>query len=641
MMKLLLAATVILPVWAWSPSLIDDARLDGALVSLLVFAALLWKPAKVAPGTMLFLAAVTLAIFPLFAIGVPIVGGLTDRAPLLAAWGLLAAAIARPKALEQAWTPILIAVFAAAGYGLLQLWGIDPLNFSPPSPGPPVAPFSGTNHAAEIIAPALIAALALGWSGKRFLLLLPASFMLGYWDVLAAMISLPVGVLALWVQNRAKPHRQMLPAVVVLMVMAMGNLSLDRELPATSSSEVSVNQAEHGPGTGLPTSIKIRLLTNKNGIQHALSLPFGIGLGRYENDHPGWMPPELLEIASHNFTDPATPRAKDPHNEALLMLLEAGWLGLALACAALWLLWKRPERAHWTSAPLLVLAVHALVRSPFTDNGSALALAALLFAASTRHDEKPGIKNWRAAIATHDWRLLPALTMVSIAACLAVPQLLGELNIAAALKDGQRDQGKLIAAAAPLQRALDWRPWDAVGWGLEASRLSHAGAEIADIRAALVNALRHDPANLFAHTALIKLEMLAVETTGSGFEALALASLTSCENLAPRHPAVREARTLWLEHQARTQRAVANQLLEEQAAAAAPRFFAAHCFEALALARRGQFEDSRKALQAAAIYAAEHRPLFSRVARQADLSVDKVRGLLIKVAPDWEIYLGQ
>ncbi|PCH77388.1 MAG: hypothetical protein COB96_06280 [Planctomycetota bacterium] len=104
---------------------------------------------------------------------------------------------------------------------------------------------------------------------------------------------------------------------------------------------------------------------------------------------------------------------------------------------------------------------------------------------------------------------------------------------------------------------------------------------------------------------------------------------------------MREARTLWLEHQARTQRAVANQLLEEQAAAAAPRFFAAHCFEALALARRGQFEDSRKALQAAAIYAAEHRPLFSRVARQADLSVDKVRGLLIKVAPDWEIYLGQ
>jgi len=640
MIFFLLAATVILPVWAWAPSLLDDARFDGALFSLIAFIFCFARPYRAITGSGFFVLAILCSLWPLRDAAVPIVGGLADRAPWLAAWALIAVAAAHQNELRKVWTPILTAIFVACCYGLVQVFGFDPLDLRPPGGGPPVVPFSGSNHAAEIVAPAIIVALTLGWHGKGLLLLLPAAFMLGHWDVLAAAISLPLG--AAWVLLKGSHPRRRLSTLLVLLTFYGAFLSSG----SSTAVDVDVNSS---PSSEVPTSFSVRWLTDISGVKHAAQTPGGIGLGRYENDHPAWMPTELLEISSRDFSDQSTPRAKDPHNEYLLFLLEGGWLGFALCAAAVYLLVRRPQRADWTNGALLVFAVHCLVRSPLSDNGSALAFVALLLAVNRARSPEVEVggdelmvqeSSWGRALAKPNWRVLPTISFAGIAACFAVPVLLGEINLALALSNGHREDATLIAEQSALERSLYWRPWDSVAWSLEASRLSHAEADAHKIRLALIQALRYDPANLFAHTALIKLEMLTVESTGSGFEAMALASLATCEKLAPLHPSTIEARTLWLELQAKRQRVEGMQLQESQPLQAGAHFFAGNCFEALAHARRGNFEMARKSLREAATQAADQTPRFNRLARNKELSVEMIVETLVEVAPTWEPYLG-
>ncbi|MBC8329938.1 MAG: hypothetical protein H8E31_14460, partial [Planctomycetes bacterium] len=156
----LLALAVLLPAWAWSPLVLDDPRLDGALLSLAALAAVLAiRPARLLRGSGWWLAALALGLAPLLlAPDPPFWGGLADRAPLLAALALAAAAAARPAALERALPWMIAGVFLAAGYGLLQRLGLDPLRPRPRPKSPPPAPPAGPTHAPGLLLLALGAA---------------------------------------------------------------------------------------------------------------------------------------------------------------------------------------------------------------------------------------------------------------------------------------------------------------------------------------------------------------------------------------------------------------------------------------------------------------------------------------------------
>ncbi len=618
------AAAVLLPVWVWSPTLLDDARLDGALLSLLtLFAFLKFRPASI-PGTKAFLLFLCLGLAPLFftPLELPtlaIWGGLVDRAPLLSAFVLLGLGVQQSNALNRAWPWIFGGIFAAAGYGLLQLFGLDPLHWRPMEASAPTAPLPGTNHAAEVLAPTLLAAIAFGWPRSpriRAAVLSPVAFFLGSLHVLAPWISIPIGALFLrpW-----KNSKVIFPLLLVLASMAIGNFW------AKPKAEVQP-QEETAPSHD---SFEIRWLTDLSVAQHAFTHPLGIGLGQYEKSHPHWQNPDILRVASHNYSDPATPRAKDPHNEVLLVWVESGWLGLAFLCLCLFQLLRRPERSTWPLVPLVALGFHACVRSPFSDNATALALGALWLATSEKQPSTTTPKT------RNDWfsSLLPS-AFALLAAVAAIPQLIGEVSLSRAIAEGEVSQTKLTAEEKHLRRSLRWRPWHAVSWDLEASRLSRTGGKPNEVRTALRQAIQQDPADLFALTSLLKLEML------SGSPLLAHDILLQAESFAAQHPSIREARTLWLEEMGANQNHEATLILMENQAKARAHFLMGHAFLALAAARRDDYQSCKEELIQTGFYAGENRPLFERMARKPEPDELSVRELLLRTLADSEPYLG-
>lgn len=630
----LLIAAVLVPVWAWSPGLLDAARFDGALLSLIALIAYLWKRPTPVSGTLPFAAFIFLGCLPLFietsSSSFSILGGLVDRAPWLGAFTILCVGAHQSKALAKAWPWVLGGIFAAAGYGLLQLFGFDPFSWRPMSHSAPTAPLPGTNHAAEILAPALLAALALEWPRTltaRILLLVPVAFFLGSLHVFAAWVSLLIGMLFLlpW-----KKPQQLFILGFVLLAMAFGDSLGHFEESGSEPETVALPNNESQSETNV--SIQVRWLTSLSVAQYAMTHPLGIGLGQYEKHHPHWQNPEILRVASHNFSDPATPRAKDPHNEALLAWVETGWLGFAFLLFCFFRLLRRPYRSTWTWAPLVAMAVHASVRSPFADNGASLAFAALLLASSSTTNNPCDSSGSPSKQGPFSRLLLGGFAL--LAGVAAVPQLAGEYFLSRSVLEGDLDKHEFTVEAQNIQRALWWRPWHAVAWDLEASRLSRLGNNPDQVRQALKNAISQDPADLFALTSLLKLEML------SGSPLLAHEYLIQAESFAAQHPSIREARTLWLEEMGTTQNRNGTLSLLENQKKARAHFLMGHSFLAFAAARRSAHEVCREELSQAAFYADQQRPLFERLARHEAPAEKSVRELLLRTLEDSGPYLG-
>ncbi len=663
----LLALAVLLPAWAWSPFVLDDPRLDGALLAA-VAAALVAavRPARLPRGAGLLFGALCLGLLPLLFAGEPPVwGGLADRAPLLAALALLAAAVARPAAVERALPWVVGGVFLTAGYGLLQRAGLDPLGWRPEPGSPPVAPLAGTNHATELLVLALVSVVAAPALAARgwWLAALPVALHAGWFGVTAFRLALPLGLAAAVRADR----RRLLPAAMLLLAAVAG------EGARAWTEESPPESAAKAPGPDL-SSWEVRWLTHQDVLAKAVTTPLGIGLGRFELDFPHWRSPETLRVASRDYTDPATPTQKDPHDEPLLLLIECGWLGLLLGAGGLLLLLRRPDRAAWTSAPLLALAVPLLVRAPLSENPAALAFAALLLGAGARSSDGPaptGTPRPAAALAA------PAL---AFAALLAAPsQLLGELGVASYLEQP--------AGGAGLRRALEARPWDARAWDLLAADRGQRGRPLEEIREALVQALRHDPSDLFALTARFEVEVnagdaaaalaaleraellapghpavtekrrwieqelpqQALEAMEAGDDATVLAALATAESFAPHHPGVAAARTAFLRLQAERQREAASEAFQRAAdadfaaqdgARMRRHLLSAHLFEALVRAREGDPAACRESLEAAAVYADDKRSLVARTARRQDLDETLVRELLLRFDPEVGMLLG-
>ncbi|HEX9792660.1 MAG TPA: hypothetical protein VGC54_01630 [Planctomycetota bacterium] len=654
----LLAAAVLLPLAAWSPFVPSDARLDGGVLACVIAPLVLLAASRrrlpMAPGTLAWLGALACATLALWhrgpsaeihgALGAlpPVLGGLSDRAPLLAGWLLFCAAAGNPVAARCALPWVGGGLALASALGLLQALGMDPLGLRPEPQSPPVAPFANTNAAAEVLAPALLAAAALyatlPASRSRKLLLGGiglAGFHVGLLGVLAARVAtgLGIGLLALRARRGAPagPARWLAPLALAVVFLAgeAARLALRPawNAPAEPAAATATASAPER-SSQLPRSLEIRRLLWTASLQRSLAEPLGIGLGRFEIDYPFWRPPEELRLSSVDFRDPATPRPTTPHSEPLLFLLEGGWIALALFFLAGWRALRRPDRDRRMDAALLAFAVHSLVRSPLSDNPAALAVGALLLGASM-----PGTLPLPA---TRGRTLAGAgLALLALVPAAAAPaQISGELAVAARFRAQARDDAILPQAA---QRAVQRRPWDATAWCLLAADLSAAGAKPAAIREALSSALRHDPANLYALTAFLKLEMVADD----GDETLGLSALAWAERIAPAHPSVREGRTLWLEQQsARFKEGARAEVAAGDPRALAPLLYRSHLFAALAAARRGNAEAAGEAVRAAAVYAGESRLRLEHIGREGPCDETSLRALFAALLPDLEDLLG-
>lgn len=636
MIRALLAAWVLAPLFAYGPRVLDDTRLDGGVLALiglgLVCAAWPRRQELRAPqGSLAWLAGILFALLILFVQDrgwTELLGGLADRALWLSAGAVLVLAANFRKELESAWKGIFVGIAAAAWFAVLQLLGLDWFGLLPAPDAPATAVFSNRPQAAEMWSVFLVAALAwqppkhaASWLG----MLAPAALMAGYLDATAARLALLVGLGLLVWQHRER----LLPAVVV------ASLFLSGELVRVISAPAFTTQEAGEAGLQPWASTKGRSVMYQAMLAKAARSPLGMGLGRFETDYPEWRPLEEQRMSASNYENISSRRPKTPHSEPLLFLLEFGWLGSILMAVGLFGLLRDPSRARWTNPALAALAVHVLVRSPLSDNGPLLAFAVLLLAA--RQSELSGAAvdgpergRFLAGLRTKvsPWAVAAGLTVVG--ALPAPSQIVGELTVASRLPLDQPQP------AAVLERAVAWRPWDARALGiLSVDRSREDEPTLEGVRGPLLQALRYDSTDLFA------LNQLFILDTKRGQGDLGLFWLMRAEQLSPEHPAVQINRTLLQREVAEFHRIAGTKMLAEQAPGAHNHLLLAQLWLAMKEIREANPLQAAKALRAASVYSPTDRGLLERVARDPELSESKVRAVVERLVPADELrYLG-
>jgi len=608
MKKILAAAWVLVPLAAWFPFVLDDARLDGALLAVIAATLLLviprrqgWQPL---PGTSWILGGMAVGILPLFWVPIPqTLGGLADRAPFLSALLALSALAALPKATKNSTPWVIGGLGLAAWLSLFQVFGWDPLHLKPLLTSPATAPLAGRNHAVEIWVPFLLMTLAVPFATKKkAVLLLPAAFLCGHFGILAARIALPLSLL-LFRRSLFQRRSQFYCSLFILVAFFAGEAHRELTPPAWSTQESGET------GEAPLSSIHGRALLYEAGLTHFLTHPLGIGLGRFERDYPTWRPAEEARLSHGDWKNTATRRPKTPHNEFLLSGLELGWLGFLLLLFGIWKLLQNPQRASWTNPALFAFALHALVRSPLSDNGVGLALFVFLLAQRKTESVLEAPPRPRRS------SLFP-LSLAALALLPAPAQWFGEQIIAKRLPFEEPKSTDI------LQSAVRWRPWDARAQGLLAADFGREAADTQTMRATLHQAILYDPTDLFALTALFKLEMV------SGDEPAGLRWLAAAEALLPNHPVVRGNRTLWYEDQAERQRQVAVQALSQMQSNAHDFLHVSYLLNALVALRREDISLARKHLTTAARHAAPLRARLERLSRMKNLEESQVMAFL-------------
>jgi len=612
------AAGVLAPLFWWLPGGFDDARLDGGVIALAGCAAILVpliflrRLPTAPPGTFLVFAALGLGFLPLmFVPWSTSQAGLADRAPLLAAWALAGLTASGWFETERLVRWILAGCAAASAYALLTWTGVDPLGWKPWPEAPPVAPYTGINHAAELLTPLLAAAAILLPAPRRrpgaWAAVALCAFHAGTLGVLAGRLSLAAALALIgW---RSPPARA--GAGLVAGVFLAGELC--RSLLAAPAA------APPSPEAAMPPSLQIRKELYLASAQQIPRRPIGIGLGRFETDYPLWRSQEEARLSTNDWQSRIYRSPKTLHSDPLQLLLECGWLGGALLLAALLLL-ARPAPL-WFQAPLLAFAVHALVRSPILDNPPALAFFALLCGAAGRASANL-LQSAQPRLA-----FAASVAVALGAAAAAIParsQIVGETQIAAALAPDGPD------AADALRAATDARPFDARGWELRGlGYLAVQKWEYA--RRCFEQALSHNPTSLGALTGLVQVEMSAPD----GNRRLGLDLLARAEELAGKHPLVREARAHWLEAIAALHRSEGQARLASGGIGAGSLLLSAELATARAENLRGNAEAARAALSRGARYAAGHRAVIERTARREHFDDALLQELCLRVFPGW------
>jgi len=617
-----LASAVLGPLLAWHPGVLDDARLDGGVLGLLALVPLVLAtlrgpgPAWV-PGTGAFLAGLALALVPLAGRPVAeVVGGLADRAPLLSAWALVAAAAALRPNPRRLLAPLLWGAAAVSAVAFLVRFVADPFGWLPYPEAPPVAPWTAVPHVGEFVTPLLVAWAALlaregnrpaSAAGARRGAALPATllaFHAGFLGSLAAIVSLAVGLG--WVALRRPEARRAAAGIGLAFLLGLGaaRLAPSVEAPSTPGLETPA----------LPPSLAIRVALAEAAARKVAATPLGIGLGRFEADYPTWRSREEARLTSNDWRDRNYRTPKTVHDDPLQLLLEAGWFGGALLLAAFLVAWRRA--APWFTAPALAFGVHVVVRAPILDDPPALALLAVLLGAALAGAPRPlGTHGRRATVVAWGLALFGALPGPS--------QVVGEVEVARALRPG-------VDSAGLLARATRARPWDPRAWEIRALGYMAAGRWDA-ARRCLTAALTRSPNGVAAWTAMAQLEM----SDPAGDPLAALAALRRAEALAAHHPAVRDARRRWLSaHLDALEEGAA-----ERAAAGDPSasdwLLLARLVEAWLAVVEDHPDEARSALYQAAAFGGPARARLERLATREGLDEETMEAVVRTLYPDW------
>ena len=611
-----LVLAVLGPLLAWHPGVLDDARLDGGVLGLLVLvplalATLRGRGPTWVPGTGAFLAGLALALVPLA--GRPpaeVVGGLADRAPLLSAWALAAAAAALRPDPRRLLAPLLWGAAAVSAAAFLIRFVADPFGWLPYPEAPPVAPWTAIPHVGEFATPLLVAwAALLDPAGNRAhrLTLLPASllaFHAGFLGSLAAAVSLLAGLG--WLVLRRPEARRAAAGLGLAFLLGVGAARLVPAVEAPSAPDLET--------PALPPSLAIRVALAETTARKVAATPLGIGLGRFEADYPTWRSREEARLTSNDWRDRNYRTPKTVHDDLLQLVLEAGWLGGASLLAAFLLAWR--AAASWFTAPALAFGVHVVVRAPVLDDPPALALLAVLLGAALADPSRAQWMRRRPATAT-------AWGLALLGALPAPSQVVGEVEVARALRPD-------VDSAGLLARATRARPWDPRAWEIRALGYLAAGRWDA-ARGCLAEALDRAPNDVAAWTALAQLEM----SDPAGDPLAALAALRRAEELAAHHPAVREARSRWLSaHLAALEEGAA-----ERAAvgdpSAADWLLLARLVEAWLALVEGRPDEARSALYQAAAFGGAARARLERLAARDGLDEETMAEVVRTLYPDW------
>lgn len=621
---------MLLPTLTWSAYRLDEVRADGAVFSFLAlgflgFTFLRNRRIQPLPGGLFLLGALICGLIPLFRIAsegtgwAPTWGGLADRAPLLAALGLVAA-IATWKNLSArvVLTPLLAGGAIAAVLGWCQALGWTPPGYDSDLAIRPTYPFAGPTHAMEFQLPLLLLGLAMLPRDPRqvrlhWCALAPIALQVGYLSSNAGRLALLVGFAYLFLRD----HSKRLPVAAGLILVICGELS--RALLGSGSEAPSTET--------VPRGFSVRKELYLAGTGHFLTHPLGIGIGQFESDYPEWRPEAEAVLTSNQWADTSNRIPKTPHEDYLLAGLELGWAGvILLGLAARQITRTRRDALRQstdadaptnTTALWLGLGTLALFRSPFSDNTAALGLAALMLGTDLRDFRPAGIRT----------RLLGPVLPLAFGLLAAIPawaQWRGESHAAAAISDQDHLEEHLLAA-------IEARPWDNRSLVLLGS-LNLASGRWDVARDCFDRALVHFPTDLAALTAYIKVEMYAPD----GDENLMLRLIARGEQFAPFHPAVVEARVLWLEGYRKAFQDEAVRRVQNGIPNAGPWWSATHLAAAYIAAVQKDEEKLRKSLYLAAANApGGTKGLIERTAKEEGVTPDTIAQLTRRVFPEW------
>lgn len=623
---------MLLPTLTWSAYRLDEVRADGAVFSFLAlgflgFTLLRHRRLQPLPGGFLLLAALLCGFIPLFRVAsegtgwAPTLGGLADRAPLLAGIALVAAVATWKQLSARALLlPLLAAGAIAAVLGWCQALGWNPPGYDSDLAIKPTYPFAGPTHALEFQLPLLLLGLAFLPRNPRaqklsWIALAPMALQVGYLSSNAGRLALLAGLSVLFLRDQSRR----IPALTALILVVCGELS-----------RALLGGGGEAPDSDvIPRGFTVRKELYLTGAGHFFTHPLGIGIGQFESDYPEWRSEAEATLTSNNWADTSHRIPKTPHEDYLLAGLELGWIGfllLGLAARQTYLARRagaqelqEAEDSGTTTAFWIGLGTLALFRSPISDNAASLGLAALVLGSELRAFRPTHLK--AAAFGP----VLPALLGL-IAVTPAWAQWRGEAHAAAAIQDQENLEQHLTDA-------VNVRPWDNRSLVLLGSfNLASTNPRWDVARDCFDLALVHHPTDLAALTAYIKVEMYAPD----GDENLMLRLLARGEQFAPFHPSVIDARVQWLQGYQKAFQDEAVRRVQNGIPNAGPWWSASHLAQAYIAAVQRDPEAMRKSLYLAAANApGGTKGLIQRTAENEEATPDTIAQLTSRVFPEW------
>ena len=606
-------SAILIPMLSWSTSMLDETRFDGGLFSILCLLPIIYSLAHkrfaLFPGSPYIFIAITVGSYAFFTdprfqfSHESAYQGLADRAPILSTLILMCCLYAWPKPrLTQLITPICWFTSAACVFALLQALGWDPPGYENILGRRPAYPFTGLNHAGEIVTPILLLSLALLSDNKfKTLLMVPMLLVAGFWGGNAIRLGMVLGLIILKLSKKISLSR----GTICIILFIVGEI-----VRSHLSGKVASIEEES-------ISSKVRIEIYQSAIEKSFTTPLGIGIGQFEHSYPAWRSEPEKGLTSSNKLTGNYRAPKSLHNEFLQALLELGWAGfLVLTIGTVHFFKAIRQSPHYSNAYLAAATaflICTLVRSPLTDNAISLPLFAILSIAILPPPNKKS---------TFALGLAP-LALVAIPP--GYDAIRAEHHLAQGIQKNENTFKRI-------NLALEARNYDARTWVILGEVYLRQNQNI-EARTCYQHALSYHPYDLSALMLAIRVE----SHPESGNQNLMLLHLEAAEKLMPNHEQVLNIRRSILEEKVKTVQKNATQLTQRGDALATRYWLALNLVEAQLALHNKDNEGAIKSLYRAASLAGPQRGLIERAAKKQTLDRKLLNQLIIKIYPNWPL----